>query len=208
MDNIAHTAQIEQNKIESLEETSHLKDKENQNCINELHNTKTRVAELEKRLGNIRKLVKDQEATIELKNQTTQRRESKNTTKESNELHTDFANINDTLKEFSTDVINTVSKVVDEKLSAINQKIQTIVEIPEMIKENCKSYKDALFSNTTTIEESNTTTLNGMIKDALSERQNDVENLEERKTNIIVFNAPESEASSMEERKLDESILC
>ena len=97
-DNIAHTPQIEQNKIESSEETLHLKDKENQNCINELHNTETRVAELEKRLGILRKLVKDQEATIELNNQTTQRRESKNTTKESNELHTHFANINDTLK--------------------------------------------------------------------------------------------------------------
>ena len=41
-----------------------------------------------------------------------------------------------------------------------------------------------------------------MIKDAISERQSDVGNLEERKTNIIVFNAPESEASSMEERTL------
>ena len=78
-----------------------------------------------------------------------------------------------------------------------------------MIKENCKSYKDALFSNTTTIEENNTTSLKGMIKDAISERQSDLENLVERKTNIIVFNAPESEASSMEERKLDDkSILC
>ena len=73
-----------------------------------------------------------------------------------------------------------------------------------MIKENCNSYKDALFSNTTTIEESNTTSLKGMIKDAISERQSDLENLLERKTNIIVFNAPESEASSMEERKLDD----
>ena len=146
--------------------------------------------------------VKDQEATIELKNQTTQRKESKNTTKETNMLHTDFAS-NDTLEEFSTDIINTLSKVVDEKLSAINQKIQTIVEIPEMIKENCMSYKDALFSNTTTIEESNTT-LKGMIEDAISELQSDVKNLEERKTNIIVFNAPESEASSMEERKFDD----
>ena len=119
---------------------------------------------------------------------------------------------------------------MDEKLSAINQKIQTIVEIPEMIKENCKSYKDALFSNTTTIEENNTTSLKGMIKDALfsntttieennttslkgmikdaiSERQSDVENLEERKTNIIVFNAPELEASSMKERKLDDNVF-
>ena len=43
-----------------------------------------------------------------------------------------------------------------------------------------------------------------MIKDAISERQSDIENVEERKTNIIVFNAPESEANSTEDRKLDD----
>ena len=202
-DNIAHTAQLERTKIESLEETLHLKVKENQISINELHDSKTRVAELENRLEILRKLVKDQEATIEIKNQTAQRRDSKNT-KENSESQIYSGNINDTLKQFSTDIINTVSKVVDEKLSAINQKIQNIAEIPEKIKENCKSYKDALFSNIATTEDSNTTSLKGMIKDAISERQSDIENVEERKTNIIVFNAPESEANSTEERKLDD----
>ena len=43
-----------------------------------------------------------------------------------------------------------------------------------------------------------------MSKDAISERQSDIENVEEQKTNIIVFNAPESEANSTEERKLDD----
>ena len=43
-----------------------------------------------------------------------------------------------------------------------------------------------------------------MVKDAISERLSDIENVEERKTNIIVLNAPESEANSTEERKLDD----
>ena len=119
-------------------------------------------------------------------------------------MQTDSKNINDTLKQFSTNIINQVSRVVDEKLSAINHKIQTMVELPDKIKEHCKSYKDVLLLNTTSIEESNTTSMKGMIKDAISECQSDIENLEDRKTNIIVFNAPESKANSIEERKSDD----
>ena len=148
-DNITHTEESNRKKIESLEGTLQLKEKENQSYINEINNTKTRVAELEKRLQILRKLVKDQEATIDFKNQTAQRRDSKNTGKVNNELQTDPKNINGTLKQFSTNIINQVSRVVGEKLSAINHKIQTMVELPDKIKEHCKSYKDALLSNTT-----------------------------------------------------------
>ena len=62
------------------------------------------------------------------------RTQEPNTTKENNELYTDSININDTLSEFSTN-INKVSKIVDEKLSAMNQKIQTIIKLVEKIKE-------------------------------------------------------------------------
>ena len=65
------------------------------NYINKIQNTKTRVAELKKCLEFLRK--KDQEATIEIKDQTAQRRDSKSTTKQNNELYTDSVNINDTL---------------------------------------------------------------------------------------------------------------
>ena len=43
MDNIAHTAQIEQNKIETLEETLHLKDKELYKRVTQHENKSSRT---------------------------------------------------------------------------------------------------------------------------------------------------------------------
>ena len=47
------------------------------------------------------------------------------------------------LQQFSRDIFNTVTKIVDEKLSAL----QSLVNIPEKISENCKTFKEALTEN-------------------------------------------------------------
>ena len=46
-----------------------------------------------------------------------------------------------------------------------------------------------------------------IVKQALNERQSDEDNLEDRKTNIIVFNIPESSATTIESRKSDDAVL-
>ena len=51
------------------------------------------------------------------------------------------------LNEFSTNIIQQVTKIVYNKFNAFHQKIQNNTDMPKKIEENCNSYKTALLSN-------------------------------------------------------------
>ena len=62
--------------------------------------------------------------------------------------HTDDSNFIDRkLEQFSSNILSTVTKIVDEKLSLIGEQFQSLVNIPDKINENCKTFKDALTEN-------------------------------------------------------------
>lgn len=45
----------------------------------------------------------------------------------------------DCMSEFKTELISTVSKIVDQKLSSLDDKIQNVAKIPEVINDKCES---------------------------------------------------------------------
>ena len=57
---------------------------------------------------------------------------------------------------FTTQLLGTVNKIVEDKLSMIESKFISLVKIPEEINQNCKTFKDALAQNipsaTTTVD--------------------------------------------------------
>ena len=99
----------------------------------------------------------------------------------------------------SKDIFSTVTKIVDEKLSVL----QSLVNIPEKISENCKTFKDSLTEN---IPSTSTATY---VKEIMNESRNDqlVQERERklRSTNVIVHGVKEV-ADENEEENDDEFV--
>ena len=57
------------------------------------------------------------------------------------------SSIDSKLKQFTTDILDSVTKIVDEKLNMLGNHFQTLVKIPEEINSNCETFKDALTNN-------------------------------------------------------------
>ena len=53
------------------------------------------------------------------------------------------------LTKFTTQLLGTVGKIVDDKLSMIDSKFMSRVKITKEINQNCKAFKDALTQNIT-----------------------------------------------------------
>ena len=61
--------------------------------------------------------------------------------------HTVDGSIDSKLQQFTTDILDSVTKIVDEKLNLLGNHFQTLVKIPEEINPNCKTFKDTLLTN-------------------------------------------------------------
>ena len=61
--------------------------------------------------------------------------------------HTVDGSIDSKLQQFTTDILDSVTKIVDEKLNLLENHFQTLVKIPEEINSNCKTFKDTLLTN-------------------------------------------------------------
>ena len=97
------------------------------------------------------------------------------------------------LQQFSRDIFRTVTKIVDEKLSIL----QSSVNIPEKISENCKTFKAALTENLPST--SKTTDFKEIINES---RNYQLVQERERKlcsTNIIVHGVKEVAGENEEE---------
>ena len=89
------------------------------------------------------------------------------------------------LQQFSRDIFNTVTKIVDEKLSTV----QSMVNIPEKISENCKTFKEALTENIPSI--STPTNFKDVINESRNEQLVQERERKLRSTNIIVHGVKE-----------------
>ena len=97
--------------------------------------------------------------------------------------------IDSKLKQFSSDILDKVTKIVVEKLNMLGNQLQTLTNILEKVNENCKSFKDVLMEN---IPHSNATT---NFKSIINESRNEqlVQEMERklRATNIIIHGVQE-----------------
>ena len=109
--------------------------------------------------------------------------------------------INAKMKEFSTNIIVSLTEIVDTKLNELENKFGKMVAMPE---EMYKSFSEAIKTNLPRKPKEN---LKTVVKQAMTERKNAEEYLEERKANIIVFNMQESKANTAEQRKSDDTAL-
>ena len=63
------------------------------------------------------------------------------------QINTVDGSIDSKLQQFTTDILDSVTKIVDEKLNLLGNHFQTLVKIPEEINSNCKTFKDTLLTN-------------------------------------------------------------
>ena len=123
--------------------------------------SKQRIATLEDDLDTPRKHIKTKDDlsentstdTLKLRNVANKSTQTEDAINKiiSNDIalpHTDDSNFIDRkLEQFSSNIPSTVTKLVDEKLSLIGEQFQSLVNIPDKINENCKTFKDALTEN-------------------------------------------------------------
>ena len=99
--------------------------------------------------------------------------------------------IDEKLSNFATELVSTVSKMVDEKLSVWNTKLQTIEKLPDEINQCCASFKEALTNNfptaTRTEVDFHKVLLETQNEERIQQRQRDA-----RAKNIIIHGIPES----------------
>ena len=55
--------------------------------------------------------------------------------------------IDSKLEKFTSGILKSVTQIVDEKLSKIENQFQTLVDFPEEINNNCETFSDALSQN-------------------------------------------------------------
>ena len=111
------------------------------------------------------------------------------------------------MKVLTNKLLTQVSKIVDEKLATFWKQLKVIENIPCKVNEKCKStFSEVLKKNIPKVnnDENN---IKVLVKEALIERERYENNLEERKTNIIVFNAPESTSNTLNERRSHDTSL-
>ena len=73
---------------------------------------------------------------------------SKSTQSTSSESKDLLLSIDNKLQTFSSNILNDVTALVEEKLSKVGNQVQELVDIPEKINENYKTFKDVLAQNT------------------------------------------------------------
>ena len=157
----------------------------------------------------LRKLVKDQEITTNILKQGKKKFTASQTIQTETEptrVDTNSAEVNcstvshpddEHMKVLTNKLLTQVSKIVDEKLATFGKQLKVIENIPCKVNEKCKStFSEVLKKNIPKVnnDENN---INVLVKEALTERERYENNLEERKTNIIGFNAPESASNTL-----------
>ena len=111
------------------------------------------------------------------------------------------------MKVLTNKFLTQVSKIVDEKLATFGKQLKVIENIPCKVNEKCKStFSEVLKKNIPKVN-NDEINIKVLVKEALTERERYENNLEERKTNIIVFNAPESTSNTLNERRSHDTSL-
>ena len=107
------------------------------------------------------------------------------------------------LEKFTTGILDTVTKIVDEKIKLLGNHVQTLVKIPEDINSNCKTFKNPLTNN---IPSTSAVT---DLKIVLNQSRNDqlVQEAESKRRaqNLIIHGVKEVDAENQKEK--DENFI-
>ena len=108
------------------------------------------------------------------------------------------------------EVPNTILDKLDKKLDDVEDKFRTICKVSEEVNENCKSYAEAVKTNSPECE-NKPEDFKVIVQEAMGEYERakviDQQNVHIRKKNIIIFNAPESAHEASMNRKEDDISL-
>ena len=123
------------------------------------------------------------------------------------QLHLE-SGINDKLAEFAANILDSVSKVVENKIGHFDKKLDTSSKLPEKINKNCESFAEALKKGLPevpeVVSEHNTHDIRIAVKEALIEGKKDEMRIDDRKKNIILFNVAESQSDTPVKRKKED----
>lgn len=109
--------------------------------------------------------------------------------------------IDEKLNEFSLTMVNTISKVVDEKLLQLENKFKTIIEIPtEEINHNYKSFAEALKEN---LPGKPRETMKSVIDEVRNDQLIQDAERKERSSNLIIHGI--AEGCHLDEKKQEKS---
>lgn len=86
----------------------------------------------------------------------------------------------------------------------LEKSLQIITKVPEQINKERKTFADALKSDANKTATNATPNLKAIMKETLNETKKEEKALEDRKRNIIIFNAAEQADESPEERKAND----
>ena len=122
-------------------------------------------------------------------------------------------NLTKTFNETINTVVSTSMKGISSKVSDVSDNVNTTMSdgVDDEMGPNAenlnKSFADALKAKGNIqglVNKGNPQELKNIIKQAIGERKKEEDKLEDRKTNIIVFNLPEPKANTNEGRKADD----
>lgn len=173
--------------------------------VNDKLNTEIRnLKENEKRLKNVdRKENVNESINMKLNHKQTNDSSSQTETAatQQNTTDTPITSIDEKFNDFSAYILEAMSNLVDKKLTVIENKLQNLVDHPNNIDH--KEFSEVLKKNLPQ-KTSDQTSLKIIVKEAITEHQSHENNIEDRKTNIIVFNYPESHKTTLDQRKTED----
>ena len=109
---------------------------------------KKEIANLEDKLDALQKQLKDNKLPDTANTHASSTINDKMVVSKSTQANFAYTDsIDSKLEKFTTDILDTATKIVDEKLNLLGNHVQTLVKIPEEINLNCKTFKDALTIN-------------------------------------------------------------
>ena len=162
---------------------------------NENLRLKQSVANLEEHQETLRRQVKTKdELLVTLKKK--EKISVDLTTENQSAIQSNYTLIDDKLQQFSTNILETVTKIVDDKMNDLANQFKSLERLPEKITENCKTFKDTLTENI------HSTSTAKDLRDCMKETRNEqlVQERERklRASNIIIHGVDEKEGNSKE----------
>ena len=194
--NRAHDAEREKFHKRIVEITTYYDvnaDDNKKSFMKEINSKNSDIEEKSKEIDDLKSSQSDKERITETLNE---RFYAKVTSEVKSQLQCFEKKIDDKFN--SMEVPNTILDKLNKKLDDVENKFRTICKVSEEVNENCKSYAEAVKTNSPECE-NKPKDFKVIVQEAMGEYERakviDQQNIDIRKKNIINFNAPESASS-------------
>ncbi len=107
------------------------------------------------------------------------------------------------LKESVNKIPEAISKDFGDKVTNLEKNLKAVTEVPEKVNNTCKTWAEAAKGSKNVAPPN----FQNIVKTAIDESKKEEKDVEDRKRNIIVFNAEESKSEVAEDRKSDDITL-